>query len=59
MEETSKALSLVTAVGIGQNFNGAFAFNNPLYLATINNLQSPVTKDITMSMKILYKLEQS
>lgn len=59
MEETSKALTFVTAVGVGQTFNGAFAFNNPLYLATINNLQSPVTKDITMSMKILYKLEQS
>ena len=59
MEETSKALTYVTASGVVMTFNGAYAFNNPLYLATINNLQSPVTKDITMSMKILYKLEQS
>lgn len=59
MENTSKALTYVTASGVISTFQGAFAFNNPLYLATINNLQSPVTKDITMSMKILYKLEQS
>ena len=59
MENTSKALTYVTASGVISTFQGAYAFNNPLYLATINNLQSPVVKDITMSMKILYKLEQS
>jgi len=35
------------------------AYNNPLYLATINNLNNPVTKNLTMAMKVLYKLEQS
>lgn len=58
MEETSKALTYVTASGVGNYFQGAYAFNNPLYLATINNLDNPVTKNLTMAMKVLYKLEQ-
>lgn len=32
--------------------------NNPLYLATINNLQTPVTKDATRTMKVIYRLEE-
>ena len=32
------------------------AFNNPLYLATINNLNSPVTKTSAQTMKVTYSL---
>ena len=59
MEGTSKALTFVTASGVILTFAGAYAINNPLYLATINNLPSPVIKDVTMSMKIFYKLEKA
>ena len=38
---------------------GAWAFNNPLYLATNYNLNSPVTKDATMTMKVIYTLEEA
>lgn len=32
---------------------------NPLYLATINNLSSPVTKDATKTMKVTYTLTEA
>lgn len=32
---------------------------NPLYLATINNLESPVTKDSTQTMKVIYTLVEA
>lgn len=32
--------------------------NSPLYLATINNLGTPVIKDATRTMKVLYRLER-
>ena len=35
------------------------AFKNPLYLATINNLSTPVVKEATMSMKVIYSLEEA
>lgn len=38
---------------------GAWAFNNPLYLATNYNLNSAVTKDATMTMKVIYTLEEA
>lgn len=34
-------------------------FKNPLYLATINNLDSPVTKDSTQTMKVIYTLTEA
>lgn len=33
--------------------------NNPLYLATINNLSSPVTKTSAQTMKVTYSLEEA
>ena len=57
MEETSKAL-IETYWASGTSSLATHAFNNPLYLATINNLDNPVTKNLTMAMKVLYKLEQ-
>ena len=57
MEETSKAL-IETYWASGTSSLATHAFNNPLYLATINNLNEPVTKNLTMAMKVLYKLEQ-
>ena len=38
---------------------GAFACNNPLYFATINNLNSPVTKTNAQTMKVTYTLSES
>lgn len=34
-------------------------FKNPLYLATINNLDSPITKDSTQTMKVVYTLTEA
>ena len=34
-------------------------FKNPLYLATINNLQSPVTKTAAQTMKVTYTLTEA
>ena len=39
--------------------DGAFAFNNPLYLATNYNLPSAVTKDSTMTMQVRYTLTEA
>ena len=58
-EETSKALCFVTASGVLMYYQGAYAFNNPLYLATINNLQTSVTKDISVGMTIEYTLTEN
>lgn len=33
-------------------------WSNPLYLATINNLESPVTKDASKTMKVTYTLTE-
>ena len=33
--------------------------HNPLYLATINNLDSSVTKTAVQTMKVVYTLEES
>lgn len=43
-------------------YNDRYAFlahNNPLYLATINNLQSPVTKTAAQTMKVTYTLTEA
>lgn len=42
---------------IGTNQSGVTAFNDPLYLATVNNLDNTVIKDATMTMKAIYTLE--
>lgn len=34
-------------------------YKNPLFLATINNLDSPITKDSTQTMKIIYTLSEA
>lgn len=40
-------------------YNNCIGFiKNPLYLATINNLDSPVTKDATKTMKVTYTLTE-
>lgn len=38
---------------------GVFVFTNPLYLATINNLSSPVTKTAAQTMKVTYTLTEA
>ena len=46
-----------------KNFSGgsgqSFLLKNPLYLATICNLDSPVTKTASMAMKIIYTLTEA
>lgn len=39
--------------------NNAWLANNPLYLATINNLQSAVTKTAAQTMKVTYTLTEA
>ena len=34
-------------------------YKNPLYLATINNLESAITKDSTQTMKVIYTLTEA
>lgn len=36
-----------------------YKYNNPLYLATINNLNSPVTKTSAQTMKVTYTLTEA
>ena len=44
----------------GQSASGEVkAFKNPLYLATVNNLSSPVTKNNTQTMKVTYTLTEA
>lgn len=43
-----------------RNLNGrVYPYNNPLYLATINNLSSPVTKTAAQTMKVTYTLTEA
>lgn len=35
------------------------AYKNPLFLATINNLEAPITKDSTQTMKVIYTLTEA
>lgn len=58
-DETSQALCFVTSSGVNPTFQGAYAFNNPFYLATINNLQTAVIKDITYEMIVEYTLTET
>ena len=36
-----------------------YSFKNPLYLATVNNLESPVVKSSTQTMKVTYTLTEA
>ena len=38
---------------------GGFFYKNPLYLATISNLDNAVTKDSTQTMKVIYTLTEA
>ena len=38
---------------------GVYKWNNPLYFATINNLNSPVTKTSAQTMKVTYTLTEA
>lgn len=42
----------------GSSSKQTIAIKSPLYLATINNLSSPVTKDNTQTMKVTYTLTE-
>ena len=57
-EETSKALTYTFYAG-GASSRVTWAINNPIYLATINNLQTPVIKDGTSGMIVEYTLTES
>lgn len=48
--------SLIQGYGYG---NSIAVSNNPLYLATINNLNSPVTKTSAQTMKVIYTLTEA
>jgi len=41
------------------DYNDGNIYHNPLYLATINNLSTPVIKDASLTMKITYTLEET
>lgn len=43
---------------VSSSSGGCQAFKNPLYLATVNNLSSPVTKNNTQTMKVTYTLTE-
>ena len=42
---------------VGNNYMRPY--KNPLYLATINNLESAITKDSTQTMKVIYTLTEA
>ena len=44
---------------IAQNIGYLIPYKNPLYLATINNLETAITKDSTQTMKIIYTLTEA
>lgn len=43
----------------GQDMQNLTPVKNPLYLATVNNLENPVTKDSTQTMKVIYTLTEA
>lgn len=51
----------VTDFGMIQagGYNNSAKLLNPLYLATINNLNSPVTKTAAQTMKVTYTLTEA
>lgn len=49
---------LLNAITYGHRYS-CYKYNNPLYLATINNLSSPVTKTAAQTMKVTYTLTEA
>jgi len=47
--------NFVNGTGNGNSF---WLANNPLYLATINNLETPVQKTAAQTMKVTYTLTE-
>lgn len=43
----------------GAGPNNVSPYKNPMFLATVNNLQSAVTKDSTQTMKVIYTLTEA
>lgn len=58
MAYTSNAIYDNTVGGLLTYTSGQIA-NNPFYLATINNLENPVTKDVSKTMKVIYTLTKA
>lgn len=65
---TPEALTHFTAIDalcrqpegrIATNIGYLIPYKNPLYLATINNLETAITKDSTQTMKIIYTLTEA
>lgn len=52
-----KGMAMAISKGDGE-LSAMYYFYNPLYLATINNLQSPVTKTAAQTMKVTYTLTE-
>lgn len=55
-QRTCEDYSIIQQYGYG---NTTGLCNNPLYLATINNLNSPVTKTSAQTMKVTYTLTEA
>ena len=55
----SKSIDAMCAVNAGQMAQAMLRpFHNPMYLSTINNLDTAVTKDNTQTMKVIYTLTE-
>lgn len=50
--------SIDANVSTGSSSSGHLIYKNPLYLATINNLDNVVVKDATNNMKVIYTLTE-
>lgn len=51
--------SITNDVNATSSQSAVMPYKNPLYLATINNLENPVTKDSTQTMKVIYTLTEA
>ena len=52
-------INLWQSADLGAMTNGSQIFKNPLILATVNNLETPVTKTAAQTMKITYTLTKA
>jgi hypothetical protein len=67
--ETDHETSVITSTaqakdglfGVFATYYGSnvYSYKNPLYLATVNNLESPVVKSSTQTMKVTYTLTEA
>lgn len=53
------ALQQRSLLTTGNQLDKIVPYKNPLYLATINNLESAITKDSTQTMKVIYTLTEA